>query len=99
MAEGSLSTGLVTAIMGPSGVGKSTLLHALCGKILRTSGQIEINGSDTLQPEGISKLVGFVPQVLLIFFFINFLSRDEVEYTYIVLFLWVLAYVYNFQCI
>ncbi|KAI5060290.1 hypothetical protein GOP47_0024710 [Adiantum capillus-veneris] len=60
---GKLSSGRVTAVMGPSGAGKTTFLNALAGKAYSstTTGEILING----RPDPIScykKIIGFVPQ-------------------------------------
>ncbi|HAF29799.1 MAG TPA: ABC transporter [Bacteroidales bacterium] len=61
-------SGQMIAIMGGSGVGKSTLLNLLSGKIKPTSGSIKINehtvraGSNSL-----TGLIGFVPQDDLLF--------------------------------
>lgn len=60
---GKLSPGRVTAVMGPSGAGKTTFLNALAGKAYSstTTGDILING----RPDPIScykKIIGFVPQ-------------------------------------
>ncbi|KAK7279333.1 hypothetical protein RJT34_24382 [Clitoria ternatea] len=61
--SGKLMPGRVTAVMGPSGAGKTTFLSALTGKIrgCTMTGSILING----KPESIhcyQKIVGFVPQ-------------------------------------
>ncbi len=61
-------SGQMIAIMGGSGVGKSTLLNLLSGKLRPTSGKIKINehtihsGSSSL-----TGLIGFVPQDDLLF--------------------------------
>lgn len=60
---GKLSPGRVTAVMGPSGAGKTTFLNALAGKAYNsyTTGLVLING----KPDPIkcySKIIGFVPQ-------------------------------------
>ncbi|XP_031382745.1 putative white-brown complex homolog protein 30 isoform X2 [Punica granatum] len=60
---GKISPGRVSAVMGPSGAGKTTFLSALAGKATgcSISGMILINGKD----ESIlsyKKIIGFVPQ-------------------------------------
>lgn len=57
----SLHNGELVAIMGGSGVGKTTLLSLLNGNIRLQSGSITINGHDISEPEAKS-LIGFVPQ-------------------------------------
>lgn len=60
---GKLSPGRISAVMGPSGAGKTTFLSAVCGKITgcNMSGSILINGRpDPIQ--SYKKIVGFVPQ-------------------------------------
>jgi len=56
-------SGNLIGIMGGSGVGKSTLLNILCGKLKPLRGQIKINGYD-IHKEGadIEGIIGFVPQ-------------------------------------
>lgn len=56
-----LHSGELVAIMGGSGVGKSTLLGLLNGNIKPQEGQILLNGYSIEQPD-VQKLVGFVPQ-------------------------------------
>jgi ABC-type multidrug transport system ATPase subunit len=55
--------GRVSAVMGPSGAGKTTFLSALVGKIrgCTVTGSILVNG----KPESIhcyQKIIGYVPQ-------------------------------------
>ncbi|KAJ8559601.1 hypothetical protein K7X08_003659 [Anisodus acutangulus] len=61
---GTLSPGRVSAVMGPSGAGKTTFLSALTGKAAAgctTTGSILINGkSDSIQ--SYKKVIGYVPQ-------------------------------------
>ncbi|XP_064989223.1 ABC transporter G family member 28-like [Musa acuminata AAA Group] len=60
---GKLIPGHVTAIMGPSGAGKTTFLSALAGRIAgcQTSGLVLINGK--VEPiYAHRKIIGFVPQ-------------------------------------
>lgn len=60
---GKLSPGRVTAVMGPSGAGKTTFLNAIAGKTTNShiKGQVLING----KPGSIhsyKRVIGFVPQ-------------------------------------
>ncbi|KAL2896651.1 ABC transporter G family member 24 [Bienertia sinuspersici] len=60
---GKIMPGHITAVMGPSGAGKTTFMSALAGKAtgFKRSGLVLING----KPESIhsyKKIVGFVPQ-------------------------------------
>ena len=58
---GSIVPGRVTAIMGPSGAGKTTFLSVLMGKVKRTAGTIKVNGiQDELST--FRRITGFVPQ-------------------------------------
>ncbi len=55
--------GNLIGIMGGSGVGKTTLLNMLHGKIKPSSGNLYINGYDIHEDsEAIKGLIGFVPQ-------------------------------------
>lgn len=56
-----LHSGQLVAIMGGSGVGKSTLLSLLNGNLQPQSGSITVNGHPILEP-GAKALIGFVPQ-------------------------------------
>jgi len=56
-------SGALIGIMGGSGVGKSTLINLLSGKIKPQDGRITINGIDIhKEPDKIQGLIGFVPQ-------------------------------------
>jgi ABC-type multidrug transport system ATPase subunit len=56
-------SGHLIGIMGGSGVGKSTLLNLLSGKLKPSDGRITINGIDIhKEPYKIQGLIGFVPQ-------------------------------------
>ncbi|EOA39665.1 hypothetical protein CARUB_v10008306mg [Capsella rubella] len=60
---GTMQPGRITAVMGPSGAGKTSLLNALAGKAVgcKLSGSMLING----KPDSIhsyKKIIGFVPQ-------------------------------------
>ena len=56
-----LESGQLVAIMGGSGVGKSTLLGLMNGNIHPDRGTIQINGYPVDSPEA-RQLIGFVPQ-------------------------------------
>jgi len=56
-----LESGQLVAIMGGSGVGKSTLLSIMNGNIKPDKGEITINGHSIHSHEG-KQLIGFVPQ-------------------------------------
>jgi ABC-type multidrug transport system ATPase subunit len=56
-------SGHLIGIMGGSGVGKSTLINLLSGKLKPGYGRITINGIDIHKdPDKIQGLIGFVPQ-------------------------------------
>jgi iron complex transport system ATP-binding protein len=59
-----IEAGQVLCILGPNGVGKSTLLRCLAGLAPLTSGAITIDGHrlDKLSRRDIGRLIGFVPQ-------------------------------------
>ncbi|MEM1904525.1 MAG: ABC transporter ATP-binding protein [Acidilobaceae archaeon] len=58
--------GELVALVGPNGVGKTTLLRAIAGLVKPRRGSIFIDGVDVLRAprEQIAKLVGYVPQRL-----------------------------------
>ncbi|XP_017414669.2 ABC transporter G family member 24 isoform X2 [Vigna angularis] len=60
---GKIKPGRITAVMGPSGAGKTTFLSALAGKALGCSvtGSILINGRNE-SIHSFKKITGFVPQ-------------------------------------
>mmetsp|Transcript_133402 Transcript_133402/g.231758 ORF Transcript_133402/g.231758 Transcript_133402/m.231758 type:complete len:924 (-) Transcript_133402:138-2909(-) len=60
---GELKPGRMTAIMGPSGAGKTTFMNVLCGKAGygKTTGQIMINGKQCKLSE-FKPVIGYVPQ-------------------------------------
>ncbi|KAJ3074358.1 hypothetical protein HDU98_011427 [Podochytrium sp. JEL0797] len=59
--SGSINAGKMTAIMGPSGAGKTTFMNVLMGKVARTSGTLKINNS-VAEMSTFRKLIGYVPQ-------------------------------------
>jgi ABC-type nitrate/sulfonate/bicarbonate transport system ATPase subunit len=60
--SGSIQAGRFTAIMGPSGAGKTTFLNLLLGKYKRTAGTLRVNGQEGESMAEFKKLLGFVPQ-------------------------------------
>src|SRR5918997_4667191 len=57
-----IPTGELTALLGPSGGGKSTLLRIIAGLELSDTGTVEIEGSDATQLPAQKRNVGFVFQ-------------------------------------
>ena len=58
---GTIFPARVTAIMGPSGAGKTTFLSVLLGTARRTAGSVRINGAEG-DVSSLGRLTGFVPQ-------------------------------------
>ena len=56
--------GQLLSVIGPNGVGKSTLFHCILGQLNGYKGQITINGKDIkgLSVEKMAKLIAYVPQ-------------------------------------
>ncbi|CAB9510243.1 Putative white-brown complex homolog protein 30 [Seminavis robusta] len=65
---GRLPSGTMTALMGGSGAGKTSLLNALCGRAFygEVTGTIKINGQNSTIEDHASS-VGFVPQDDIVF--------------------------------
>ncbi|KAI9328475.1 hypothetical protein DFJ73DRAFT_782572 [Zopfochytrium polystomum] len=59
--NGEIKAGTMTAIMGPSGAGKTTFMNVLMGKVKRTGGELRINGV-VAEMETFQKIIGYVPQ-------------------------------------
>ncbi|KAJ3331205.1 hypothetical protein HDU76_003790 [Blyttiomyces sp. JEL0837] len=58
---GEIKAGRMTAVMGPSGAGKTTFMNVLMGKVTRTGGELKINGV-TAEMDAYKKIIGYVPQ-------------------------------------
>ncbi|KAJ3354135.1 hypothetical protein HDU83_005741 [Entophlyctis luteolus] len=59
--SGQIKSGRMTAIMGPSGAGKTTFMNVLMGKVHRTDGLLKINNI-VAEMETYRKIIGYVPQ-------------------------------------
>lgn len=60
----SLQDGEIMTILGPNGIGKSTLLKCLMGLLTPTSGTVTINDQplSQLSPKQLAQIVAYVPQ-------------------------------------
>ena len=54
----------IVSVLGPNGVGKSTLLRCVCNMLRPVSGSVKICGRETSSASGreMAKMVGYVPQ-------------------------------------
>ncbi|KAJ3111510.1 hypothetical protein HDU96_005641 [Phlyctochytrium bullatum] len=59
--SGQIRSGRMTAIMGPSGAGKTTFMNVLMGKVPGTNGELKINGV-VEEMRRYKNLIGYVPQ-------------------------------------
>lgn len=61
--EAVIPKGKIVGVVGPDGAGKTTLIRLMAGLLLPTSGEILINGLDTVKdPEDIHRIIGYMPQ-------------------------------------
>ncbi|KAJ3020130.1 UNVERIFIED_CONTAM: hypothetical protein HDU68_010331 [Siphonaria sp. JEL0065] len=58
---GRIREGTMTAILGPSGAGKTTFMNVLMGKVEKTGGKLLINGQES-EVHLYRKIIGYVPQ-------------------------------------
>ncbi len=60
----SINPGEVTSIVGPNGIGKSTLIKCLCGILKPKSGIVTLNKRTIreINPNDLAKKVGYIPQ-------------------------------------
>lgn len=55
-------TGSTFAVVGPSGVGKTTLLHGICGLVRISTGEIHVDGRDVTRLPTHQRGIGLVSQ-------------------------------------
>ncbi len=62
-----IKTGEVICILGPNGIGKTTLLNCIANLATPTKGKILINGRDMnkIPPRDIAKTISYVPQTVI----------------------------------
>lgn len=58
-----VNDGEIVGFLGPNGAGKSTTMNAMTGFIEQTTGEIIINGYDTLKkPKKAKEQIGYMPE-------------------------------------
>jgi len=57
-----LSPGEILCLLGPNGIGKTTLLRCLIGALHPESGTVSIDGKSSLTPRQFARRVAYVPQ-------------------------------------
>jgi ABC-type multidrug transport system fused ATPase/permease subunit len=64
-----LVRGRKTAVVGPVGAGKSTLVGLVCGELRPDGGRVKVNGSDLaeIRLADYRRLTGYIPQEALLF--------------------------------
>ena len=64
----SIGAGSLYGLIGPDGAGKSTTLRILSTVIKPTSGEVQINGFDSLKdPEKVRPFIGYMPQLFSLY--------------------------------
>lgn len=59
----SIEKGIIVGLVGPDGAGKTTLIRLIAGLLLPTSGDITVDGFNTVsQAEKIHEIIGYMPQ-------------------------------------
>src|SRR6185437_8605373 len=58
-----VAAGELTALVGPDGAGKTTLIRLLAGLLVADSGKLDVLGIDpAIDPQGVQDRVGYMPQ-------------------------------------
>jgi len=61
-----VGAGEIFGLLGPNGAGKTTLIRAICGRLRSISGQITIDGRDSVERRALRR-IGLVPQEIALF--------------------------------
>ncbi len=71
--------GKIFGLLGPNGAGKSTFINILAGLVVKTGGQVIVEGVDQdHDPRATRKMLGIVPQEVILDPFFN--VRETLEY-------------------
>lgn len=62
-----VNKGEIIALLGPNGAGKTTLISTICGLLTHDSGEIKVDGHDTVtEYRKTRQLIGLVPQEIML---------------------------------
>lgn len=59
----SLSSGMITAVLGPNGSGKTTLIKSILGLVVPSAGIIKFNGNTIHKDWKYRREIGYLPQI------------------------------------
>jgi ABC-2 type transport system ATP-binding protein len=75
-----INRGEILALLGPNGAGKTTLISIVCGIVNKSSGNVMVDGHDTVTDfRAARRLIGLVPQELNLSIFRNGLGHGEFQ--------------------